>query len=51
MQGAAACGKELLHGASVTASSLAFWEPPIDGVVAHVGKGDGTAESFREAEP
>ena len=36
---------------SVTAGSLADWEPSMDGVVARVGKGDGAAESLEEAEP
>ena len=38
-------------GKIVTAGSLAYREPPMDGVVTHVGKGDGTVESFREAQP
>ena len=35
----------------VTASSLVYWEPSMDGVVTRMGKGDGTAEGFREAQP
>jgi hypothetical protein len=37
--------------ADVTAGSLAYWEPSMDGVVTHVGKGDGVAKGFREAKP
>jgi hypothetical protein len=36
---------------NVTAGSLTYWEPSMDGVVTHVGKGDGAAEGFREAQP
>jgi len=35
----------------VTAGPLAYQGPQLDGVVTRVGKGDGAAESSREAQP
>jgi len=39
------------HGEVVTAGSLARWEPLMDGMVTRVGKGNGAAASFGEAQP
>jgi hypothetical protein len=41
----------LSKAACVTAGSLTHREPSMDGVVTRVGKGDGAAEGFREAQP